>query len=77
MRRGYSGKRRNSQGAVRLWRSRQDGGARILYLFGGEDLPVFMLVAFAKNEKADLSASERNALSRMIADMIEKYRRQK
>jgi hypothetical protein len=55
----------------------KSGGARILYLFGGEDLPVFMLAAFAKNEKADLSASERNALSRMIADMIENYRRQK
>jgi hypothetical protein len=55
----------------------KSGGARILYLFGGEDLPVFMLAAFAKNEKADLSASERNALSRMVADMTENYRRQK
>jgi hypothetical protein len=52
-------------------------GARIIYLFGGEDLPVFVLAAFAKNEKADLSASKRNALSRMVRDMIENYRRQK
>jgi hypothetical protein len=49
----------------------------LIYLFGGEDLPVFLLAAFAKNEKADLSASERNALSRMVGDMIENYRRQK
>jgi mRNA-degrading endonuclease RelE of RelBE toxin-antitoxin system len=55
----------------------KSGGARIIYLFGGEDLPVFVLAAFAKNEKADLSASERNALSRMVADTIENYRRQK
>jgi hypothetical protein len=55
----------------------KSGGARIIYLFGGEDLPVFMLAAFAKNEKADLSASERNALGKMVADMIENYRRQK
>jgi hypothetical protein len=54
----------------------KSGGARIIF-FGGEDLPVFMLAAFAKNEKADLSASERNALSRMVADMIKNYRRQK
>ena len=55
----------------------KSGGARIIYLFGGEDLPVFLLAAFAKNEKADLSASERNALGRMVRDMIENYRRQK
>ena len=53
------------------------GGARIIYFFSGEDLPVFVLAAFAKNEKADLSVSERNALSRMVRDMIENYRRQK
>jgi hypothetical protein len=27
------------------------GGARVIYLFGGRDLPVFLLAAFAKNEK--------------------------
>ena len=32
---------------------------------------------FAKNEKANLSAAERNALARMVTDMIEDYRRQK
>jgi hypothetical protein len=55
----------------------KSGGARIIYLFGGEYLPVFLLAAFAKNEKADLSASERNALGRIVTDMIENYRRQK
>jgi mRNA-degrading endonuclease RelE of RelBE toxin-antitoxin system len=55
----------------------KSGGARVIYLFGGEDLPVFVLAAFAKNEKADLSASERNALGRIVKDMIENYRRQK
>jgi hypothetical protein len=55
----------------------KSGGARIIYLFGGEDLPVFLLAAFAKNEKADLSASQRNALSRIVTDMIENYRRRK
>ncbi|MEA2818978.1 MAG: hypothetical protein QOJ86_982 [Bradyrhizobium sp.] len=55
----------------------KSGGARIIYLFGGEDLPVFLLAAFAKNEKADLAMSERNVLSRMVRDMIENYRRQK
>jgi hypothetical protein len=31
----------------------------------------------AKNEKANLSPTERNALAKMVTDMIESYRRQK
>jgi len=55
----------------------KSGGARIIYLFSGESLPVFVLAAFAKNEKSDLSPAERNALARVVADMLESYRRQK
>lgn len=55
----------------------KSGGARIIYLFSGENLPVFIVAVFAKNEKADLSVAERNALAKMVADMIENYRRQK
>jgi hypothetical protein len=55
----------------------KSGGARIIYLFSGESLPMFVLAAFAKNEKSDLSRAERNALARMVADMIESYRREK
>jgi hypothetical protein len=55
----------------------KSGGARIIYLFSGEGLPVFVLAAFAKNEKANLSPAERNALARVVTDMIESYRRQK
>jgi putative transcriptional regulator len=36
--------------------------ARIIYLFSGDRLPVFVLAVFAKNEKANLSPAERNAL---------------
>jgi hypothetical protein len=55
----------------------KSGGARIIYLFSGESLPVFVLAVFAKNEKANLSPAERNALAKMVTDMIESYRRQK
>jgi mRNA-degrading endonuclease RelE of RelBE toxin-antitoxin system len=55
----------------------KSGGARIIYLFSGESLPVFVLAVFAKNEKANLSAAERNSLAKMVIDMIENYRRQK
>jgi hypothetical protein len=46
-------------------------------LFGGENIPVFLLAVFAKNEKANLSAAERNALGKMVDDMIKSYRRRK
>ena len=55
----------------------KSGGARIIYLFSGTDLPVFILAVFAKNEKANLSAAERNALAGIVAAMVENYRRQK
>src|SRR5262245_51997815 len=42
------------------------GGARVIYLFGGDDVPVFLLAIFAKNEKADLTAAERNALGKSV-----------
>jgi hypothetical protein len=53
------------------------GGARVIYLFGGNDVPVFLLALFAKNEKADLSAAERNALGKSVAALLDNYRRRK
>lgn len=55
----------------------KSGGARVIYLFGGDDVPVFLLAVFAKNEKSDLTAAERNALSNSVAAMIENYRKRK
>jgi len=55
----------------------KSGGARIIYLYSGETLPVFVLTVFVKNEKANLSPAERNALAKMVTDMVENYRRQK
>lgn len=51
------------------------GGARVIYLFGGDDVPVFLLAAFAKNETADLTAAERTALSKQVTKMLSDYRR--
>ena len=53
------------------------GSARVIYLFGGDDVPVFLLAVFAKNERADLRPPERVALGRMAAEMVLDYRRRK
>jgi hypothetical protein len=50
------------------------GGARIIYLFGGDDLPVFLLAAFAKNERSDLSKAQRNGLAKLTAEIMRNYR---
>jgi hypothetical protein len=51
------------------------GGARVLYIFGGDDVPIFLLAAFAKNEKADLTPAERAAMAKAVATMLANYRR--
>jgi hypothetical protein len=40
----------------------KSGGYRIVWWFGGGDIPVFLLTVFGKGEKANLSKGERNAL---------------
>jgi hypothetical protein len=50
------------------------GGARVVYLFSGQDLPVFLLAVFAKNEKSDLSPAERRSLAKMTTALLEEYR---
>jgi hypothetical protein len=50
------------------------GGARVVYLFGGNDVPVFLLAVFAKNERADLTQAERNDFGRMTAALLQRYR---
>jgi hypothetical protein len=55
----------------------KSGGARIIYLFGGIDVPVFLLAAFAKNEKPDVSAKERIALGKAVSAMLRNYRSSK
>jgi hypothetical protein len=51
------------------------GGARVIYVFGGDDLPVFLLAVFAKNERSDLTQAQRNDLGRLTAFLLDNYRR--
>lgn len=45
----------------------KSGGYRIVYYFGGYDIPVFLLTVFGKGEKDNLSQGERNALRALTA----------
>lgn len=50
------------------------GGARVIYFFHNENLPVFLLAAYGKNEKANLTPAERNAMARLVPALIAGYR---
>lgn len=45
----------------------KSGGARLIYYFHNAAMPLYLLAAFGKNEKADLSGAERNALAKLVA----------
>lgn len=49
----------------------KSGGYRIVWYFGGGDIPVFLLTVFGKGEKANLTQGERNALRAMVATLSE------
>jgi hypothetical protein len=51
------------------------GGARVIYYYDSDALPIFVLTAYAKNERADLSQAERNDFRRLTALLVEHYAR--
>jgi hypothetical protein len=53
------------------------GGARIIYYFHSGALPIFLLTVFSKNEKVDLSKSEKNELRKLIPTLVQSYQQRK
>ena len=49
------------------------GGARVIYYYHSERLPLFLLSAYAKNNKANLSKAERNAMKRLVPALVAGY----
>ncbi|MGO4879862.1 MAG: hypothetical protein ACLP59_03455 [Bryobacteraceae bacterium] len=49
------------------------GGARVIYYYHNERLPVFLLSTYAKNRKANLSKAERNTLKRLVRVLVKGY----
>jgi hypothetical protein len=53
----------------------KSGGYRIITFFSGQNIPVFLLTVFAKNEKANISQADKNALLKALGAMVETYKR--
>jgi hypothetical protein len=50
------------------------GGARVIYIFRDETLPVFLIMVYAKNDRSNLSQAEANQLRKRADDLFETYR---
>lgn len=51
------------------------GGARVVYILRNESFPVFLIAAYAKNEKANLTQKERNELAKLADSIFARYGR--
>ena len=51
----------------------KSGGARVIYYFHSARMPVFLLAMYGKNEKANLSKAERNAMRTRIPILVAGY----
>ena len=52
----------------------KSGGARVVYIFRNDTFPLFLITVFAKNQKANLTKAERNALRQRADSIFDHYR---
>ena len=51
----------------------KSGGYRTIYVFGGVDIPIFLVTVFAKNEKDNLSRAEQADLVMLSKALLAHY----
>lgn len=51
------------------------GGARVIYYFHSERMPLYLLTIFGKSEKANLSQAERRELAKLVELLIQMWER--
>ena len=53
----------------------KSGGARVIYLYHNEDMPLYALTIYGKGEKDNLSHAERNELAKLVDILIAYWRK--
>jgi hypothetical protein len=53
------------------------GGARVIYYFHDMEMPLFILEAFAKNDRANLTQSECHELRQVTEQIVGAYKRRR
>ena len=54
----------------------KSGGVRVVYYFHSQEMPLYLLALFGKNEKANLSMEEKNCLSRQVRELVKVWRQE-
>ena len=49
------------------------GGARIIYYYHSQNMPIFLFTAYAKNERANLTQAEKKMLKKIIKSIVQIY----
>ena len=75
-----SGKVMEGTGGIRKLRwARQgmgkSGGVRVIYYFHNDGMPLYALTLYGKGEKDNLSAAERNDLSKLVELLVGYWRK--
>jgi hypothetical protein len=52
----------------------KSGGVRVIYFFHSEIMPLYLLAVFGKNEKANITAEEKNYLSKLVKELVTYWR---
>jgi len=53
----------------------KSGGVRVIYFYYNDEIPLFLLTIFGKDEKANLTKSERNELAKLVKVLISNCKR--
>ena len=53
----------------------KSGGVRVIYYYYSAERPIYLLEIFGKNEKANLTKAERNALAKVAAEIKRELQR--
>jgi hypothetical protein len=55
----------------------KSGGARVIYYYHNESIPLYALNIYAKNQKTNLSAAEKKAARKTVAAIVAEHDRRK
>lgn len=53
------------------------GGARVVFFYHDMEMPLYLLTAYAKNERENLSQSETNTLKKLTQILVETHARRR
>ncbi len=55
----------------------KSGGMRTLYYYYNESMPIYMLLAYSKNQRDNISQETKNILKAMVYDLVKSHKGEK